>query len=110
MRVTRFTKWSVEGGAEGYQIDLFPEDIGQGPAGEINLALDQARILFYLTTYLLYCRMLNDKLMTQEQFDAAMSHFGYESRLVNALMSKEKVEVLKSKVKKTTPADEGPDA
>lgn len=98
MKASHFVKWSVEGGAEGYQVDLTPEDIGQSSAGDINLALDQARILFYLATYLIYSREVADKRMLPEDFDKAMANYGYERRLVSALMKPAEVTALEDKV------------
>jgi len=105
VRVQRFVKWSVRSGAEGYTIDLGTEDVGLPPGGGINLALDKARILLYLATYLLYSRLQADENMKPEEFEEAMRKFGYERKLVSSLIKKDErtlADELKDKVKSVT--------
>ena len=83
MKVSRYAKWIVTQGSEGFTVDLTPEDIGMSPAGDINVALEQIRILMYLTTYVLYSRMRSDGVMEDKMFAEVMAKFEYEHNLVD---------------------------
>ena len=87
MKVTRYAKWIVSQGSEGFTVELTPEDIGMKSAGDINVALDQIRLLQYLTTYILYSRMRADGVMQDKMFADSMAKFGYEHALVEELLS-----------------------